>query len=174
MNLDEQALKYDTDKSSRGHWYTHYYERMFGGLKEHVESLLELGAGGGASIRMWMDYFPNALIYGVDQNDVTGDFGGRVTMFRCDQADLHLIEELRESKLEIIIDDCSHEQDKTLQTLTNLFPLLEPKGWYVIEDMDRSSFPVKIGLWIGEHHEVDQVHIFSDKGQGSHIIFIRK
>jgi trans-aconitate methyltransferase len=172
MNLDDLALKYDTDKSSKSHWYTHYYEDIFGSIRESVESMLEIGVGGGASIRMWMDYFPNALIYGVDQNKVTGAFGGRVTLFECEQTDETLVNIFKNEKLEIIVDDCSHDQDKTVQTLNLLFPLLQPKGWYVIEDMDRGM--TKIGQWISEHREVERYHVFSDKGQGSHIYFIRK
>ena len=175
MNLDELALKYETDKGSKGHFYTRHYEKIFGEIRKTVESVMELGVGGGGSIRMWMDYFPYALVYGVDQNEVTGDFGGRARFHHYDQCSEELKSVLSDTKLEIIVDDCSHDEDKTLTTLTNLFPLLQPKGWYVIEDMNIDTFPLKIGKWVGEHStDVDRVHTFCNKDHSSHIVFIRK
>lgn len=171
MSLDELALKHDTDKSSRSHWYTRFYERMFGGIRENVESLLELGVGGGPSIRMWKDYFPNALIYGVDQNHVVGDFGGRVKLYECEQTDREALEaHFTGVQLEIIIDDCSHDQKKTVASMKILYPLLSDNGWYVIEDMDMGFIePIKFGLEQG----CREAHVFKDKC-GCEIIFIRK
>ncbi len=57
MILDELSIKYDTDKGSTGHWYTPYYEQIFGSIRDEVESVVEVGRGSGASLRMWRDYF---------------------------------------------------------------------------------------------------------------------
>ncbi len=173
MNLDALALKYGTDKSSEGHWYTHHYDTIFRGIRRSVESVLEVGVGSGCSIRMWMEYFPNAVIFGVDQNNINGDFGPRVKLHQYEQTDDSLRDVFASLKLDVIVDDCSHEEEKTLKTLTNLFPLLEPKGWYVIEDMEMGSFPLKFGQWIAEH-EVDRIHIFRNRSKSSNIYFIRK
>lgn len=176
MNLDDLAIKYDTDKSSKCHWYTRQYEQFFESKRFDIESVLELGVSSGASIRMWLDYFPNALVYGLDSNDVIGDYGPRAAFFRFDQAnEEHLISSFRDARLELIIDDASHDQEKTLLSLKYLFPLLQPKGWYVIEDMDCNSFLGKFCQWSQPYRcEFKSLQIFLDKGEGSHIYFIQK
>jgi len=173
--LDDLALKYDTDKSSKGHWYTRYYTQIFGPVREQIGSVLELGVSSGASVRMWKDFFPNALIYGLDINEVVGDYGPRVAFLRCDQADEEsLLGAFADAKLEIVVDDASHDQEKTLDSLKYLFPLLQPGGWYVIEDMDTGTFPRKFANWMELYRSAQSIQFFMDRGDGSWIIFIQK
>lgn len=175
MDLDTLALKYNTDKSSDGHWYTRFYEQIFGPMRMRVESVLELGVADGASLRMWADWFPNARIFGLDMNPVEGEFGPRVVNVTVDQADeQRLLDLFTNEKLEIIIDDASHDQEKTLNSLKYLFPLLQPKGWYVIEDMDPGTFPRKFYNWMELYRSAKTIQFFMDKGDGSWIIFIQK
>ncbi len=67
MTLAELAAKYQTDKQISDHNYVAMYERMLKTIK--VDSLLEVGLGNGASMRMWMDYFPNAKSYCIEYFD---------------------------------------------------------------------------------------------------------
>ncbi len=175
MTLDELAIKYDTDKGSNGHWYTVHYEPIFEPLRLSVESLLEVGVGSGASLRMWRDYFLGAMIHGIDVNP--NNFGEpRIATYDCEQADSDRLRAYCEDKkLEIIIEDASHEQSKTMKTLECLWPVLEHRGWYVIEDMDRDSFPPAIGRWYGERPEqIREMHLLTDRSGGSVITFIQK
>ncbi len=175
MSLDELSLKYDTDKGSSGHFYTKHYEKFFSNIRLNVESVLEVGIGSGASLRMWRDYFPAAMIYGVDMN-ANSDMGARIQCHECEQTDcVGLREKLQHNKLEIIIDDASHDQEKTMKTLDCLWPILESKGWYVIEDMCNDSFPPDIGRWYGKQpSEIRELHILKNRGGGSLITFIKK
>ncbi len=175
VDLDALAIKYGTDKSSSSHWYTRFYEHMFGPIRLNVESLLEIGGGSGASIRMWTDWFPNALIFSVDQNAITGDFGPRVSNITCEQTEkLELWGVFEDKKLEIIIDDCSHDADKTIETLDIMWPLLQPKGWYVIEDMDIGWFTQRFMPWADSHRGFKSIQMFMDKGDGACLIFMQK
>ncbi len=175
MTLDELALKYGTDKSSTGHWYTKYYERIFGPIRTEVESVCEVGIGSGASLQMWRDYFQNAMIYGVDMEHKE-EIGGRVHIIQCEQTDCGTLNDnLKDRKLEIIVEDASHDENKTMQTLDCLWSLLRPKGWYTIEDMNRHSFPNKIGRWYVERpQEIRQLQVLNNHDCGSSIIFIQK
>lgn len=175
MRLDELALRYGTDKSSRGHFYTRLYERFFGATRMEVESVCEVGVGSGESLRMWREYFPNALIYGVDLEHKC-DMGERITLLESEQTNCEkLNENLHDKKLEIIIDDASHDQERTLKTLDCLWPILQTRGWYVIEDMDRESFPPEIGKWIGDRKDqVDQVYLLCNYSRTATIAFIQK
>jgi len=175
MILDELAIKYDTDKGSPGHFYTPHYERIFEPIRLNVESVLEVGVGSGASLRMWRDYFPGAMIYGVDMNH-NNDMGTRIQCYECEQTDCdRLRSQFLDKKLEIIIEDASHEQNNTMKTLDCLWPILETRGWYVIEDMDLDSFPLRIVEWYGQRQtEVRELHLLKNRSGGSLITFIKK
>jgi demethylmacrocin O-methyltransferase len=71
-NLDKLAGIYRTDKFGC-HYYTRHYEAYFKPLRYKKLNILEIGIGGdqnpnggGASLRMWREYFPNSRIYGID------------------------------------------------------------------------------------------------------------
>ena len=57
---------YDTDKE-KGHGYGSIYDKYFKDIKYDVKNILEIGTRPG-SIRLWLDYFPNANLYGIDIN----------------------------------------------------------------------------------------------------------
>lgn len=174
MTLDELARKYDTDKGSNGHFYTRHYEKIFGDITHTVESLCEVGIGSGASLRMWQDYFPNARIYGVDQNKMD-DMGGKITCYDIEQTDAQKLKDyLGDKHLDIIVEDASHEQEKTFKTLDALWPLLRSRGWYVIEDMAIDRFPPEIGAWYGQHPEIDKLYILRNQNKSCLITFIQK
>lgn len=175
MTMDELAIKYDTDKGSNGHFYTRHYEPIFEPIRLNVESVLEVGIGSGASLRMWRDYFPSAMIYGIDMNQSNLN-EPRIATYDCEQTDCNrLTEYLQNRKVEIMVEDASHEQEKTMRTLDCLWSMLEPRGWYVIEDMCRDSFPPEIGRWYGKRPEqIRKLMILTNRSGGSAITFIQK
>lgn len=140
--LDEIGLQYRTDKSSPYHNYLNTYEQYFDQYKNNHFTLLELGLGDknsanreGESLFVWRDYFPNAHIIGVDNDPAKLYNGDRVTTFVCDQTDdITISYHLGFAKPFIIIDDASHIQSKTIASFEALFPILQPGGYYIIED----------------------------------------
>ncbi len=62
--LSELGRKYGTDKVDHG--YCDVYHQAFEKKRQEVTAVMEIGVFFGASIRMWKDYFPNAVIHGVD------------------------------------------------------------------------------------------------------------
>lgn len=73
MTLDELAIKYGTDKSSKGHGYCKIYDSYFKDLRKENINFLELGVGGynhidkgGNSHRMWYDYFAYGIVHSCD------------------------------------------------------------------------------------------------------------
>jgi hypothetical protein len=107
-SLTEIANHYGTDKGTigpspdfPGHNYTDIYEAYLGRFRQSPVTLLEIGLGvvgdrwdakivqgrntGGASLKMWYDYFPNARIYGLDINDCSYLANDRVRTFVADQ-----------------------------------------------------------------------------------------
>ena len=76
--LCDLAYKYGSDKCPQiKHHFTEWYYQEFVSRKESVRKVVEIGIGElgienpanckiGASLYMWRDFFPNAMIYGID------------------------------------------------------------------------------------------------------------
>lgn len=136
MTLDQLAITFNTDKSSKVHNFTKHYERYFESLREFPIRLLEIGVQSGASLRMWKHYFPNAQIVGLDYFDCDPYEEDRITVIKGEQKDVGIMEKaLLHGPFDIIIDDGSHQNPDVLASFEYLFPRLKPGGIYVIEDI---------------------------------------
>jgi len=81
MTIDELAIKYNTDKSSKDHYYTQFYQKYFDKYLSSPKKILELGIYAtvspsllettGASLKTWAEYYPDCSIYGLDLMDFT-------------------------------------------------------------------------------------------------------
>ena len=141
-DLKMLSLKYGGDKQTHG--YLHHYTRLFSPLRRNKLVVLEIGVGGfsdsnsgGESLRMWRDYFPNGLIYGIDIVDKSALNGRRIKTYQGDQSDEKFLKSLIDEigRPDIIIDDGSHQNPHVLASFEILFPLLADNGIYVIEDL---------------------------------------
>lgn len=138
MTLNDLAHKHITDKWDECHNYCPIYESLFEAKRNEVMNLLEIGVETGGSIRMFRDYFPNAIIHGIDIVSCN-DSGERTKGYIADQSKpeqlLSVIEQIG-ARLEIIIDDGSHDMNDILISLKTLYPHLKDGGIYVIEDVE--------------------------------------
>lgn len=147
ITLNELGLKHGTDKASSGHNYCHTYERYLAPLRQEQLVLLEIGVGGeehldrgGQSLRMWHDYFPNALVVGVDVYPKQLPEQARIHIYQGSQDDAPFLQDVvnRVGSPQVIVDDGSHHNRLTSQTFDILFPLLKPGGLYICEDVHTS------------------------------------
>lgn len=140
------------------HTYMPHYERLLGSLADKPINLLEIGVCSGGSLKMWLELFPKARIYGVDvvnntpwkpgvfenhidlldarapiQKRLTSD--DRPYIHTLDQSDPKLATIFPENFLDVIIDDGSHVFDHQTKARESLWPALKPSGWYFIEDI---------------------------------------
>jgi len=123
MTIDELAIKYNTDKSSLDHQYTKHYQKYFDKYVLDPKKILELGIYttkidkngplldySGASLKTWAEYYPKAIIYGLDLIDFksidTNWSLKNIKTFACNC-------EIRKN------DDFDHLQDKWLKSLIN-------------------------------------------------------
>ncbi len=134
-SLDELAIAFGTDKSTRTHGFTNHYVVYFELLRDLPIKLLEIGVQSGASLRMWKQYFPKAQIYGIDYYDVQPMEEERIKVIQGQQKDIKVLEEaLLHGPFDIIIDDGSHQNPDIMASFEYLFPRMKPGGIYVIED----------------------------------------
>ena len=135
MTLNELAIAFGTDKSTKVHGFTQHYENYFELMRNQPIKLLEIGVQSGASLRMWKHYFPKAEIYGLDYYDLSVMEEDRIKIYRGEQNDWDLLDRvILSGPFDIVIDDGSHQNPDIMSSFEYLFPRMKPGGIYVIED----------------------------------------
>ena len=142
--LDTLFNKYGCDKAKKHHYHT-VYEPEFDSLRNEPINILEVGVFKGDSIRAWLDYFPNATIYGIDLfkrvsvKDIDVLHDDRVKFIKADSTNIGVRSQIKKYwpriRFDIIIDDGLHTPDANAKTLHNLYPLLKKNGRYYVEDV---------------------------------------
>ncbi len=160
--LEELAKKYGTDKTSEGHGfngknYMNRYEFLFSPIREKVKSILEIGVLGGASLRVWEEYFPNATIYGLDIEPACKKFEtDRIKIFTGSQDDPDVLNSIIKDcgSLDIIIDDGSHLVEHLMASFEWLFTNVGKGGYYIMEDTGNSYVDLTTiaPMWPGMYH----------------------
>ncbi len=141
FDLDVVGALEGTDKSSSvaSSWdYLRHYETLFAPWRDSPINLLEIGVDTGSSLNVWRAYFSAAQIVGIDINPACARFAGdRVAIEIGSQEDpafLHRV--CSKYPPTIIIDDGSHLAHHIVYSFKNLFPMLQPGGMYVVEDLE--------------------------------------
>src|SRR5271163_4394240 len=138
------ANKYGSDKGDtvrHAHHYTKVYEFLFEAWRSDAFSMLELGLQWGdwfastnavagrsvsdiPSVRMWLEYFERARVFGFDISDFGGLVIDRFTFVRGDAGSVADLERLAKGlpPLRLIVDDASHAAFHQQLTFAKLFP----------------------------------------------------
>jgi hypothetical protein len=172
VQLSDLAERHGSDKGWNGPtrtWsannYVDVYQAYLHDRREEPLSLLEVGLGvtgpnyetnivkgrntGGASMKMWRDYLPNAAITGADINPAPYLNSDRVTTYVVDQGSRdslrQFLKQHPDPSFDVIIDDGSHRADHQQITLEALFPFLKPGGIYFVEDLNDFGFGGRSG-----------------------------
>jgi hypothetical protein len=145
--LEQLFTKYGTDKGIWG--YTPAYEKHLAGTRLRVERVLEVGICGfrdipnnvvGASLFAWRDYFPSAMIYGLDNDNrfIFNDQGNIRTALADAYDATSLTKALMSFHLDgafdFICDDAVHDPLPQIRLMQLLWPLLKRGGVYAIEE----------------------------------------
>jgi hypothetical protein len=137
MNLTDLAARHSTDKLEHG--YIPFYEQH---LPKDPNRILEIGVKEGASIKMWLEYFPESEVHGLDlfiENDPIellkwaeeNGYSHRLFLHKGNQCDWEMLEQLRKHDFDIVIDDGSHNSRDQMMTFFGLFN----GKHYFIEDL---------------------------------------
>lgn len=142
--LEELGLELGTDKSSLLHNYLWEYEKFFP-KPETIKKVVEIGLQRTGkkwgesevpSVRMWLEFFPNAKVFGFDKQDIKFK-DERFEFFRGDQGRIkHHLEfgEMTGDGIDFVIEDCSHRFPHQVLSLLYFYPKLKKGGVYIIED----------------------------------------
>ena len=143
-----------SDKEQHGLWEV--YQKHFLYLKDEPVNVLEIGVKEGHSVNYMAEkMFVNekSRVYGIDIKDPSLKLNKKVKFIKTTQTDPAL--KTRLPKLDIIIDDASHEASLTLRSFELLFDKVKSGGWYVIEDWHPTVLPemAKVVLTISEQYK---------------------
>lgn len=151
VSLDDVARYFGTDKSSELHNLCAVYEEIFAGLKNSTFHFFEFGVLDFASVNMWGTWFPNAHIFGVDpgsSDKVQNIKKKNVSYIQADAFNKDImLPLLKKFPPTIILDDATHYYSHQIYGFENYFELLEPGGFYIVEDISTSYGIYQYGVW---------------------------
>lgn len=143
MRLDQIFLKNGCDKYA--HHYYKEYAKEFEPIREEEINILEVGIWKGTSHQSWVDYFPNANVYGIDifsrvePKDVSILQHDRVHWVKGDSTSKDIVTKVKEEfgdiKFDYIIDDGLHTPKANMDTVNNLWNFLIEGGVFYVEDV---------------------------------------
>jgi hypothetical protein len=166
---DELSVLCDTYGSDKGstyrdlHTYTPEYFKLFSGNRENIKAVFECGIGTnnpnlpssmglfghpGASLRVWRDYFHNAVVIGADVDKKILFEENRIHTAYIDQLNPEVIKKFFDSlnpeypdMFDIMIDDGLHTFEAGTCLFENAVQYLNKNGYYVIEDIEYENIP---------------------------------
>jgi len=150
--LESIGKTYGTDKVTHG--YLPIYDTYLDEIRPLAKKVLEIGIAGGASLRMWQDYFPPAVVVGVDHNrDYCNVEGERIRCICGDATRPDTWDRIRDSfggDFDLLVDDGFHTTADIITAFGFAFPLVRSGGLYVVEDVGTSYDP----LYQRDNHHV--------------------
>ena len=136
------------------HSYTDYYARLFNHCRLGMRKVFECGLGTnnpdlpsnmtssgkpGASLRVWRDYFPNAVIVGADIDRQILFEEDRIRTYYVDQTDPKAIADfwskVGQDDFDFIVDDGLHTFAAGKCLFENSIHKLSQHGIFIIEDV---------------------------------------
>lgn len=208
-NLDCELSKlcdvYGTDKgwirkedhpvgAGQFHNYTDFYSQLFRHCRNSVKNVFECGIGTnnpnipssmgvlgkpGASLRVWRDYFPNAMVYGADiDRDILFE-EDRIKTFFIDQLDPTAIKsfwnKVGVNDFDFMIDDGLHTFEAGSTLFLNSIDKLAANGIYVIEDVTIHNLLRYKDFFRNKNYVVEYVSLFGPSVNfDDNIVVIRK
>lgn len=167
QSLSEIGRRLGCDKISH-HEYDRYYPVFLERFRRCKNwGMFEIGLEQGRSLAMWLEYFPDVFVYGID---ISKSYEGqRHKTFIADQSKIESLKELISSQIKhpisLIVDDGSHLPEHQALSFNFLFDqLLQPGGVYIVEDVE-VSYWTRGGLYgysthYGYRHPASIIEIF--------------
>lgn len=149
MDMAESLLdigkRNGTDKANPQRVMLEAYDQHLSEAREREITLVEIGVLDGNSLRMWRDYFPRGNINGVDISPDAArheDKRNRIRVFIGSQNDRDFLKKMIDEvgHPDVVIDDGSHRAEDQIISMSVLWPLVKPGGWYIVEDIHTSYF----------------------------------
>lgn len=155
MSLVDLVDNTRTDKNT-GHSYLPVYDVLLKSKKQSALNVLEVGIGdgnqgatNGGSIKLWKDYFPNAIVHALDILPIDRIWDGikgnpRIKLYTSfDAYNANLVKTNftdKNMKFDFVIDDGPHSLDSMVSFINLYLPLLNNDGILIIEDIQQYNW----------------------------------
>lgn len=141
-SLPELCDTFRTDKCADRHNFLEIYEPLFEPMRDDSIRFFEIGILTGLSHLMWVNYFQNAEVFGIDIKDFSEVAAGTgIHTYVADQSnrtDLYAFMRASGANFDVVLDDGGHAMDHQQISLGCLFQSVKPGGMYIIEDVHTS------------------------------------
>jgi hypothetical protein len=135
--LTEIGLKTGTDKATY-HLFTEYYDDVFS--KYDNPRILEIGVYNFSSIAMYLEYYKNPYIVGMDIENKSQYLSDKWKFVQGDQTKIEDLERCikNEDPFDIILDDGGHTMKQQQVTFGFLIDHVKKGGYFILEDLHTS------------------------------------
>jgi hypothetical protein len=136
----------DGDKGTL-HTYIPIYQEMLEKYRKNC-NFIEIGVSLGYSMKMWIDYFENSKLIGIEKYPQLGNINCMINELmnnpKCeiwidDATQEPILERIGDLMLDVIIDDGSHNLSDQIKSFLLLKPKMKKDGIYIIEDIENIS-----------------------------------
>lgn len=178
------------------HTYADLYSQLFSHCRYKVKKVFECGLGTnnanlvsnmsasgkpGASLRVWRDYFPNAIIYGADIDREILFEEERIKTYYIDQLNPSAISEFwdktAEKDFDFMVDDGLHTFEAGSCLFKHSINMLALDGIYIIEDVTITDLLKYKDFFNSSNYIVDYATMYRPKihlGDNNLVIIRRK
>ena len=146
------ADPYRTDKNT-WHSYLDLYQSLLEKRRESAKNVLEIGIHRGGSIKMWYDFFPNAVIHALDIlhiNEIWSEIQHKNRICLYTSMDAYNEEIFRRTFLEknikcdFLIDDGPHTLETQKEFIRLYSQLMTEDGILIIEDIQSPDWLLEL------------------------------
>ena len=143
MSLEEIVDSSRTDKNTT-HSYLPLYQNLLSHKKETAKHVIEVGVQHGGSIKLWRDFFTNAVVHGVDVIDIHSIWGGIkndpniVLHASTDAYDSEFVTNQflnKNIQFDFLLDDGPHTLQSMTQFIVLYSQIMTHDGILIIEDV---------------------------------------
>jgi hypothetical protein len=161
------------------HTYAEFYSRLFSHCRDGIFNVFECGLGTnnpnlpssmgvygkpGASLRVWRDFFPNAMVYGADIDKEILFEEERIKTFYIDQLDPEAIrgfwKRVGVEHFDLMVDDGLHTFDAGSTLFSHSIEKLSKNGIYIIEDVGGDDLVRYKNFFRKQNYVVEYVCLF--------------
>jgi hypothetical protein len=143
MSLKEIVDNSRTDKNTV-HSYLPLYQKLLISKKETAKNVLEIGVLNGGSIKLWSDFFTNAVVYGLDILNINDIWEGiknkenivlhtSINAYDNNFFNTHFLN--KNIKCDLMLDDGPHTLESMIQFIKLYSQIMTDDGILIIEDV---------------------------------------
>lgn len=137
-----------TDKGLLHSYIEEYYNKKFTPLKNAPIRILEIGISHGYSMDLWLSFFEEAMLFGIDNDGGNLNSINRLSEFKnfkgifANGYDNNALSLFKDNEFDFIIDDGPHTLDSQIFSAKNWIYKVKKEGFLIIEDLQNPDFDI--------------------------------